>query len=185
MVYGKLKGFPVEERFALCDQIRRAVVSVPSNIAEGYGRDTHKDFAHFLSQAKGSLYELDTQLDLAIDLGYMKRDTALDSRIDEISRMLSAFRTRLLMSATPSPHSARVSAECGVLSAESENRTKHQAQGTKHHHYALADAANLAIGLRPVRGDDLDCADALRPQRLEDLLAAVGLDLRLVAYSVR
>ena len=106
MVYGKLKGFPAEERFALCDQIRRAVVSIPSNVAEGYGRDTHKDFAHFLSQAKGSLYELDTQLDLAVDLGYMKRDAALDSKIDEISRMLSAFRTRLLTSATPTPHSA-------------------------------------------------------------------------------
>ena len=138
MVYGKLKGFPVEERFALCDQIRRAVVSVPSNIAEGYGRDTHKDFAHFLSQAKGSLYELDTQLDLAIDLGYMKRDTALDSRIDEISRMLSAFRTRLLMSATPTPHSARVSAECGVLSAErgvrsmDEKDTEHPTPSTRH-----------------------------------------------------
>ena len=106
MVYGKLKGFPAEERFALCDQIRRAVVSVPSNIAEGYGRDTHKDFAHFLSQAKGSLYELDTQLDLAIDLGYMKRDASLDAKIDEISRMLSAFRTRLMTSPTSAPHSA-------------------------------------------------------------------------------
>lgn len=108
MVYGKLKGFPVEERFALCDQIRRAAVSVPSNIAEGYGRETHKDFAHFLSLAKGSLYELDTQLDLAVDLGYMNRDELLESKIDEISRMLSAFRTRLLTSPTPSPRSTRV-----------------------------------------------------------------------------
>ena len=107
-VYGKLKGFPVEERFALCDQIRRAAVSVPSNIAEGYGRETHKDFAHFLSLAKGSLYELDTQLDLAVDLGYMNRDELLESKIDEISRMLSAFRTRLLTSPTPSPRSTRV-----------------------------------------------------------------------------
>ena len=106
MVYGKLKGFPVEERFALCDQLRRAVVSIPSNIAEGYGRDTHKDFAHFLSQAKGSLYEVDTQLDVAVDLGYMKRDAAIESKIDEISRMLSTFRTRLLTTDTPAPHSA-------------------------------------------------------------------------------
>ena len=110
MVYGKLKGFPQEERFALCDQLRRAVVSIPSNIAEGYGRDTHKDFAHFLSQAKGSLYEVDTQLDVAVDLGYMKRDAAMESKIDEISRMLSAFRTRLLTSPTPSPRSTPHSA---------------------------------------------------------------------------
>ena len=106
MVYGKLKVFPQEERFALCDQLRRAVVSIPSNIAEGYGRDTHKDFAHFLSLAKGSLYEVDTQLDVAVDLGYMKRDEAMESKIDEISRMLSTFRTRLMTSPTPSPHSA-------------------------------------------------------------------------------
>ena len=106
MVYGKLKGFPVEERFALCDQIRRAAVSVPSNIAEGYGRETHKDFAHFLSLSKGSLYELDTQLDLAVDLGYICKDEQLESKIDEISRMLSAFRTRLLTSPTPPPRNA-------------------------------------------------------------------------------
>lgn len=106
MVYGKLKGFPVEERFALCDQIRRAAVSVPSNIAEGYGRETHKDFAHFLSLSKGSLYELDTQLDLAVDLGYISKDEQLESKIDEISRMLSAFRTRLLTSPTPPPRNA-------------------------------------------------------------------------------
>lgn len=112
MVYGKLKGFPVEERFALCDQIRRAAVSVPSNIAEGYGRETHKDFAHFLSLSKGSLYELDTQLDLAVDLGYISKDEQLESKIDEISRMLSAFRTRLLTTPTPNPRSTRGSAEC-------------------------------------------------------------------------
>ena len=118
LVYAKLSCFPPEERYALCDQLRRAVVSIPSNIAEGYGRDTHKDFAHFLSQAKGSLYELDTQLDLAVDLGYMKRDSALDVKIDEISRMLSAFRTRLTTSPTPAPHSAL--------------GTRHSALGTPH-----------------------------------------------------
>ena len=106
MVYSKLGGFPQEERYALCDQLRRAAVSIPSNIAEGYGRDTHKDFAHFLGQAKGSLYEVDTQLDIAVDLGYMKRDLEIESKINEISRMLSAFRTRLLTTQTPAPHSS-------------------------------------------------------------------------------
>ena len=56
IVYTKIRMFPKEEQFALCDQLRRAVVSIPSNIAEGYGRDTHKDFAHFLSLARGSLF---------------------------------------------------------------------------------------------------------------------------------
>lgn len=123
LVYVKLSCFPPEERYALCDQLRRAVVSIPSNIAEGYGRDTHKDFAHFLGQAKGSLYEVDTQLDIAVDLGYLKRDSELESKIDEISRMLSAFRTRLLTTPTPTPHPARSSAECGVLSAESSSNS--------------------------------------------------------------
>lgn len=60
-VYRLLKTFPEEEKFALCDQIRRAVVSIPSNIAEGFGRDSHKDFAHFLVQARGSSYENKSQ----------------------------------------------------------------------------------------------------------------------------
>lgn len=106
VVYSKIRSFPKEEQYALCDQLRRAVISVPSNIAEGYGRDTHKDFAHFIGNARGSLFEVATQLELAVDLGYMAADESLDDLIAQISRMLAALRTRLLTTDTPAPHSA-------------------------------------------------------------------------------
>ena len=122
-VYAKLRTFPVEERYALCDQLRRAVVSIPSNIAEGYGRDTHKDFAHYLSLARGSLFEVATQIEIAIDLRYMERDEKLDEQINELSRMIAAFRTRLLTTDTPSPRSTL--------------RTPHSALCTKSPHSAL------------------------------------------------
>lgn len=68
-VYRLSKQFPADERFALTDQLRRAVVSIPSNIAEGNGRAGNKDYAHFLSIARGSLFETMTQLQIAEDLG--------------------------------------------------------------------------------------------------------------------
>lgn len=94
-VYDLVRQFPADERFALSDQLRRAVVSIPSNIAEGFGRDTHKDFAHFLSQARGSLYETDTQLEIAVRRGFIKVDSVPASLIDEIKRMLSSLARRL------------------------------------------------------------------------------------------
>ena len=94
-VYDLVRQFPADERFALSDQLRRAVVSIPSNIAEGFGRDTHKDFAHFLSQARGSLYETDTQLEIAARRGFIKIDSVPTSLIDEIKRMLSSLSRRL------------------------------------------------------------------------------------------
>ncbi len=57
-IYGLVSAFPEEERFALSGQVRRAVVSIPSNIAEGFGRETTKDFLHFIAMARGSLYEV-------------------------------------------------------------------------------------------------------------------------------
>jgi four helix bundle protein len=78
-VYAATEGFPKAELFGLASQIRRAAVSVPSNIAEGRGRMTDKSFALFLSQARGSLYELQTQIELAGDLGFVNR-----SRSEEI-----------------------------------------------------------------------------------------------------
>lgn len=71
VVYRLSKLFPAEERYALTDQLRRAVVSIPSNIAEGNGRAGNKDYAHFLAIARGSLYETLTQLQIARDLGYI------------------------------------------------------------------------------------------------------------------
>lgn len=70
-VYKLVKGFPAEERYALGDQVRRAVVSIPSNIAEGCGRSSDKDYAHFIAIARGSLYETMTQLEVAEKLGYI------------------------------------------------------------------------------------------------------------------
>lgn len=70
-VYALVKTFPVEERYALSDQLRRAVTSIPSNIAEGNGRAGNKDYAHFIAIARGSLYETLTQLEIARSLGYI------------------------------------------------------------------------------------------------------------------
>ena len=70
-VYQLLKKFPSEERFALCDQLRRAAISVPSNIAEGNGRMAVKEQIHFLEIAFGSVMEIYSQLQLAVDLGYI------------------------------------------------------------------------------------------------------------------
>ena len=72
-VYAYMRKFPKEEQFALCDQLRRAVISIPSNIAEGSGRRSSKEQVHFLEIAFGSLCEVDCQLDVACDLGYMSR----------------------------------------------------------------------------------------------------------------
>lgn len=98
MVYGLLKKFPREEQYALCDQLRRAVISVPSNLAEGTGRTSPKDQAHFLEMAFGSLMEVDCQLDIAQELGYMSEED-LDKANVQISRvaaMLSGMRRKRL-----------------------------------------------------------------------------------------
>ena len=92
-VYGLAKTFPRHEQYGLCDQMRRAAVSVPSNIAEGCGRGTDRDWAHFLGQALGSLCELETQLELAVRLGYAKADALLPLQgiAQETGKMLVAL----------------------------------------------------------------------------------------------
>ena len=100
-VYKALKTFPAEERYGLCDQIRRAAVSIPSNIAEGFGRDSNKDFAHFLSIARGSLFEISTQLEIASRLGYLKPNSGLYPQVESIGKMLNALRRRLKTSPQP------------------------------------------------------------------------------------
>ena len=70
-VYHLLRNLPNDERYALSDQIRRSVVSIPSNIAEGRGRNSEKEFVRFLNIANGSAYELETQLILCQRLGYL------------------------------------------------------------------------------------------------------------------
>jgi len=91
LAYAVAKKFPVEERFALADQLRRAASSVPSNIAEGNGRASNKDYAHFLSIARGSLFETVTQLQLAHDLGYIDDLSELETLAAEISRILTSM----------------------------------------------------------------------------------------------
>ena len=73
-VYQLIKKYPTEERYALCDQLRRAIVSVPSNIVEGLSRTTDKEKHHFLNIAYGSLMETLCQLDISADLGYITND---------------------------------------------------------------------------------------------------------------
>jgi four helix bundle protein len=74
-VYELSEGFPRHELYGLTSQIRRAAVSVPSNIAEGQGRDSTREFIHHLSMAYGSLMEVETQIQIAVDLGYVEKTT--------------------------------------------------------------------------------------------------------------
>jgi four helix bundle protein len=96
-VYAATRTFPKEEMFGLAGQMRRAAVSVPSNIAEGQGRESLKSFAQFLVQAQGSLYELETQIELARNLGLIPSE-AMSELLEgsgEIGRMLHGLRNAL------------------------------------------------------------------------------------------
>lgn len=89
-IYIVTKTFPKEEFYGIVSQMRRSAVSIPSNIAEGYGRQYKKETIHFLHVARGSLYELETQLCLASDLGYI-----VETRFNELILVLEECR-RLL-----------------------------------------------------------------------------------------
>ncbi|GAB3722564.1 four helix bundle protein [Flavobacterium koreense] len=96
-IYLTTSHFPDNEKFGLTNQLRRASVSVPSNIAEGCSRSSDKDFSRFLEIAIGSLYEIETQLLIAFDLGYINQ-TKLDEllyNLDIIIKMTSKFRSTL------------------------------------------------------------------------------------------
>ena len=92
-VYHLLDSFPKFENYALCDQIRRAIVSVPSNIAEGSGRKSLKEQIRFLEISYGSLMETFNQLLIAIDLGYITYDSveAIKSNIDSVAKMINGL----------------------------------------------------------------------------------------------
>jgi four helix bundle protein len=99
-VYQITEKFPGRETYGLTNQIRRALVSIPSNVAEGAARQTKKEFINFLHIAQGSLSELDTQLEVAVRLGYLNERTRsqLDSRMEEIDKMLTGLIRHLLKS---------------------------------------------------------------------------------------
>lgn len=93
MSTGSPTASPHEERFGLTAQIRRAAVSVPSNIAEGYSRDTTRDYIRFLWMARGSLAELETQLMIAAELRFTGREASggMLAEVNEIQRLLNAL----------------------------------------------------------------------------------------------
>ncbi len=96
-VYRLIKGFPKEETYSLADQTKRAAVSVPANIAEGYGRQSTQDYIRFLFISRGSVYELRTHLEIATRLGYIPADSfaKAESLIIEIERMLTSLASKL------------------------------------------------------------------------------------------
>ena len=91
--YQLLKKFPTDERYAMCDQLRRASVSITSNIAEGINRFSVKDKAHFVEMAYGSLMEVSSQFEIAEELGYVSSEDRLsmDMLIEEEARLLSGL----------------------------------------------------------------------------------------------
>ena len=92
-VYRKTKILPREELYGLVAQIRRSSVSIPSNIAEGYGRNSTNDYLRFLQIASGSLYELQTQLEICLNLEYLSKEDfeSIDEQSREIERMLGSL----------------------------------------------------------------------------------------------
>ena len=107
-VYALLRKFPKEEQYALCDQLRRAAISIPSNIAEGMGRVSTKEQLHFIEIAYGSLLEVECQLDIAHDIKYISDDEYLsaENQIGKVASLLSGLRSKRLSPNPQSPSSS-------------------------------------------------------------------------------
>ncbi|MBI4430928.1 MAG: four helix bundle protein [Candidatus Omnitrophica bacterium] len=97
-IYKVTKDFPVEEKYGLISQIRRAAVSVPTNIVEGFKRKSKKDYAHFINIADGSLEEVKYLLILSSELGFLREELfiRLNSLCDEVGRILHGFHKSLV-----------------------------------------------------------------------------------------
>ena len=96
-IYQSTSNFPQEEKFGITNQIRRSAVSIPSNIAEGSSRSSIKDFRRFIEIAMGSAYELETQLSIANEIGYISDNSskALLSELLSVIQMMSKFKSSL------------------------------------------------------------------------------------------
>jgi len=97
LIYKNVSIFPSSEIYGITSQIKRAVISIPSNIAEGAGRNTNKDFSRFIAIALGSSFELETQLIIANELNFMENETfqELVLKLNKIQRMLVNFQKHL------------------------------------------------------------------------------------------
>ena len=97
-VYRLLKQYPAEERYTLCDQIRRAAISITSNIAEGMSRYSDKEKVHFLEIAYASMMEVESQLDISVDLEYITKEQfeTIEKAIKAVGKQLSVLRAKYL-----------------------------------------------------------------------------------------
>ena len=95
VVYDMLLDFPPNEQYGLSSQLRRAVVSIPSNIAEGCGRESNRELYHFLNVASGSLAEVETQVYIAHNLGYIEDLSAIDEKMESVQKLLAGFRKHI------------------------------------------------------------------------------------------
>jgi len=104
-IYRATESFPSRETYALANQLQRAAVSIPSNIAEGHARSSTKDYLRFVSISHGSLAEAETQLELAHRLGYIPEAVlhGLFEQTNEIGRMLHGLRSALTAKLSPTP----------------------------------------------------------------------------------
>jgi four helix bundle protein len=109
-IYRETDHFPAREMYGLTNQVRRASVAVPSDIAEGKGRLSKKEFVQMLSRARGSLYEVQTQIEIARNLGFLSEEKFIDlqSKADEVGRLVNGlirtFRRYIRLNLRPIPN---------------------------------------------------------------------------------
>ena len=102
-VYATTSGFPKSEAFGLVAQMRRCAISIPSNIAEGTARKSRSELVYFLTVAQGSLSELDTQVEIARRLGFIKDGSQLQQRLDRVFSLLLGLSRSLKPASSPPP----------------------------------------------------------------------------------